>query len=218
MNLKAKRRFSMLARVSAFGSTHADQFPAGSMGSRLFEIIRICVADAERHDAAEETMHREARGAVASMAAARRELRKRLDAIRRTAKALALDAPAFHRRFPRPRGNSDGRLLLAARVFAQRARKRAHDFIDHGLPATFLADLSAAISRLEDAAHGRAASRRARTSAAAGLKSSLDAGFVAVRRLDAVVPNLLEDPRTLAFWRAARREQRSSRRSRHEAA
>jgi len=219
MNVKAKRRLHMLARVGAFGATHADEFPVGSMGSRLFDIVRTCVADADRHDAAQQSRRRGARRATASMAAARRELRKRLVAIHRTAKALALDAPAFDRRFPRPRGNSDGRLLLAGRLFAQRARKRSSDFIAHGLPSTFLADLATAIGRFEDAAHGRAANRRARTSATAGLKSSLDAGFAVVQRLDAVVPNVVEQhPAAMTAWRTAQREQRTTRRSREDAA
>jgi hypothetical protein len=219
MNLKARRRFLMLARVGAFGATYAEQFPAGSMGSQLFAIVRTCVADAAQHEVAHKSGRGEARRAMASVVAARRALRKQLDAIRRTAKALALDAPAFDRRFLLPRGNSDGRLLMAGRVFAQRARKRSSDFVAHGLPSTFLADLATAISRFEDAAHGRAANRRARTLATAGLKSSLDAAFAVVQRLDAVVPNVVEHlPAAMAAWRSARREQRTTRRSRHEAA
>jgi hypothetical protein len=219
MNLNARRRFLMLARVGAFGAAHAEHFPAGSMGSQLFATVLTCVTDAARHEAAQESGRGEARGATTSVHAARRALRKQLEAIRRTARALALDAPAFERRFRLPRGNSDGRLLLAGRLFARLARKRSSDFIAHGLPSTFLADLSTAIGRFEDAAHDRAQNRRARISAATDLKRSLDAGFVAVRRLDAVVINLLEDsPRVIAAWETARRQKRTPRRPRHEAA
>jgi hypothetical protein len=219
MNVKSRRRLYMLARVGAFGATNAKQFPPDTMGSRLFAIVQSCVENAAKHDTTQRLRRGEARRATALMVSARRALRQQLDAIRRTAKALALDAPAFDRRFPRPRGNGDGRLLMAGRLFAQRARKPSSDFIAHGLPPTFLADLAAAIERFEDAAHGRAAGRRARISAAAGLKSSLDAGFVAVQRLDAIVRNLLEHrPGAIASWRSARRERRTTRRARHQAA
>jgi hypothetical protein len=107
-------------------------------------------------------------------------LRKQLEAIHRTARALALD-------------------VRLRREVPNWAMERAVEFVDHGLPPAFLDHLAANANRFEQALRDRTASRNARVAAGISLKTSLDRGLLAVRRLDAVVPNVLgEDPAALA--------------------
>src|SRR5262249_46290478 len=130
-----------------------------------------------------------------------------------TAHAIALDSPGFERRFRVPAGNGGPRLLAAARALQAAARESAAEFIAHGLPPTFLDDLGARMDAFEQAMRESRRSRFARRSARTGLKASLVAGFRAVRRLDAVVPNALHaDPKAMARWQKARHVARPARR------
>jgi hypothetical protein len=212
MNIKQRRRYEMLGRVHAFGGAHADDFPAGTLGHHLFAAVGNSVRDAERHAVGQVSGRGQGRGATEAKTVARKALWQSLDAIRRTARALALDKPGFERRFRMPRGNGGQRLVNAGRVFGLAARESAAAFIACGLPSTFLDDLAASIDGFERAISDSGQSRVDSVSAGTGMKSSLDAGFQAVLRLDAVVPNLLhEDPVAMARWRAARRIVRPAR-------
>jgi hypothetical protein len=216
MNLKAIQQYEMLARVSAFGERHAERFPPGTMGRRLFATVVKCVEDVAREAAA--ARRGQARGATAPNMEAWKALRVQVEAVRRTARALALDEPGFDQKFRLPRGNNAAHLLTASRSFAQLATDRASDFAAHGLSAAFLDDLALCIDRFEKALRDRSASRSARVGANASLKASIEAGLRAVRRLDAVVPNVLGDnPKAIAAWRTARRVGRTVRRPRQEA-
>jgi hypothetical protein len=206
MNLKARQLYEMLVRVNSFGEAHAERFPAGTMGRRVFATLGRSVREAIGYAGAQQSKQRKARGATGTKTAARRSLRRQLEAIHRTARALALDVPGFDVKFRIPRGNGDLRLLRASREIAQHARERAAEFVDHGLPPAFLDHLAAGADRFEQALRDRTASRDARVAAGVSLKTSLDSALLAVRRLDAVVPNVLEsDPVALGLWQRARR-------------
>lgn len=205
VNARALRRYEVLRRVDAFGAAHAGQFPGGSVGRRLFATVGKCVEDVARYAAAQRSGRDHTRGAAYSRTAARAELRQRLNAIRRTALAVAVEEAGFDIQFPLPRGNGDHELLTASRLFAAQASDRAGEFIELGLPSNFLEDLAASIAALEETTRARSASRVARVSSNVSLESALDDGFRAVRKLDAVVPNVLEDdPATVMAWRSAR--------------
>jgi hypothetical protein len=98
---------------------------------------------------------------------------------------------------------------MASRSFGQHASERASEFVAHGLPPSFLDDLTAATDRFEQAIRDGVASRGTQLSVDMNLKTALHHGLLAVQRLDAVVPNLLSnEPTTLASWRSARRVSR----------
>src|SRR5215831_18684391 len=175
MNLRAKRQYEMLARVHTFGRNHARQFPADTVGGRMFAAVGKCLLDVTRHQAARASGRKGARGATTPWLVARRGLRQRLQALRRTARALALDTPGFDRPFQLPRGNGDKHLLTVSRSFARHAAKHRDRFIEHGLPPTFLDDLDAGIDGFEQALRNRASARAARIGANASVKASLKA-------------------------------------------
>jgi hypothetical protein len=206
MNLKARQLYEMLARVNSFGERHAGRFPPGTRGRSLFAALGDSVHDAADRAGAQRATRAEAREATKAKVMARKALRKQLEAIRRTARAVGLDAPGFDVKFRIPRGSSDGRLLTASREIAQHATEWVGEFVDHGLPPTFLDRLAAGADRFEHALRDRTAGRDARLAANVSLKTSLDSGVLAARRLDAVVPNVLEgDPAALHAWQVARR-------------
>ena len=210
MNDKERRLLEMLDRVNAFGSAHAKDFPAGTMGHEMFAMVGRCAREAVGRTT-EHTSERR-RGTAGAKARARKALWDVLGAIRRTAYAIALDSPGFERRFRLPPGNGAPRLLAAARSLQDAARESAAEFVAHGLPPAFLDDLAARIDDFEHTMRESRQSRFARRSAIAGLKASLVDGFRAVRRLDAVVPNVLHaDSNAMAEWKRARHVARGTR-------
>jgi len=136
-----------------------------------------------------------------------------LVAIRRTACAIAIDRVGYEKRFELPRGNSDPTLLTSSRAFARHAQERVEEFIAYGLSSGFVEDLAGAIDAFEQAIRARTASRAGRKSSNHGIKTTIDDGCRAVRRLDAVVFNVLgHDPRAVARWARARRVAKIARR------
>jgi hypothetical protein len=210
MNDKERQLHEMLDRVNAFGSAHAKDFPAGTLGHEMFAMVGRCAREAVGRTT-EHTSERR-RGTAAAKARARKGLRDVLGAIRRTAYAIALDSPGFERRFQLPPGNGAPRLLAAARSLQDATRESTAEFVAHGMPPAFLDDLAARIDGFEQAMRESRESRFARRSAIAGLKASLAAGFRAIRRLDAEVPNVLQaDSKAMTEWRRARHVARRTR-------
>ena len=211
MHTNQRLLHEMLERVNAFGSAHAKDFPAGTIGHQMFATVGGCVQDVVSQATRHASERR--RGAPASRARARKVLWDLIAAIRRTARAIAFDAPGFDRPFRLPRGNGAPRLIVASRALETAASKSAAEFIAHGLPPTFLDDLAGRIDGLERAVRASRESRFARRSAVTGIRASLKAGLRAVQRLDAVVPNVLgTDSAAMAAWRRARRVERPVRR------
>src|SRR5438552_1729247 len=85
MNLKETRRYEMLVRVDRFGTEHADAFPAGTVGSRMFAAVAAAIAGLADGAACRMSGEGHAREAVTSKAMARETLRRSLGAIHRTA-------------------------------------------------------------------------------------------------------------------------------------
>ncbi len=201
---KAIRRYHMLVRVGRFGVERAPSFPPGTIGARAFADVQAAAAALEGHAVAQASST--GRDTRQVKDAARRRLREALRAIGRTARAIAIDSPGLDRRFRAPKSNGDDALITAARGVLREAGEIAGAFVDHGLPATFLDDLAAAVSALERAGEGCRAVKEVCVEATAGVDAVLARTIAPILRLDVVVANVLRDDVTaLAVWRQARR-------------
>jgi len=197
------RRYAMLGRVRDFGQAHRDLFPESSVGGQAFATVATAVA--ELSDLAVAKMS-SAREGVRAMEDARHWLIDRLEAISRTARAIAVDRPGFDDSFRLPRQYSNEALVTIARVFIQDSEAMKGQFVAHGLAETFVAELQKLLGNFEQATRDREAGRSARIAAHAGIEKALLAGLAAVRKLDVIVANQLErDPATLAVWERERR-------------
>jgi hypothetical protein len=116
-------------------------------------------------------------------------LREHLEAITRTARAMALDMPGVDDKFRPPRGSGDQRLIETARQFAHDAAPLANEFVKHAIPANFLDDLDSDIKALEEAIKVRESGQGTHVAARASINAAMEAALAAVRRLDAIVPN-----------------------------
>src|SRR5262249_24340431 len=112
------RRYAMLARVRDFGQAHRDLFPESSVGGQAFATVAAAVAELSDHAVAKMSSAREG---IRAKTEARHGLIERLEAIARTAHAIAVDRPGFDDSFRLPRQHSDEALVTIARVFIQDA-------------------------------------------------------------------------------------------------
>ena len=145
------RRRAMFVRVKDFGIAHSSDFSPDGLGSQLFTQLTGVLTELSGHAANEASSRGAAREGTSTRAAAREALREDLEAINRTARAMAEDTPGINDKFRLPRGINDQNLLNAARAFAADAAPLSAQFRQHEMPANFLQDLTADIAALETA-------------------------------------------------------------------
>ena len=205
-----KRRYDMLIRVRSFGAAHRDLFPASTLGGRMFAALDSALHELSADVVTEAVRQSGARGGVALKDDARTALREALDAIARTARALALDRPNLEGRFRLRGGRSDHDLATVTRMFLADAAPLSRAFVSHGLPTRFLVDLRARLAEFERAAVDHVAAREAQIVAGARIGKAMRSALGALQRLDAIVPNrLCGDAVLQAAWVSSRRVRRS---------
>jgi hypothetical protein len=118
-------------------------------------------------------------------------------------------------KFRLPRGHINDQLLMAiARAFASDALPLKASFIEYGMPAGFLEDLTGQIRAFESAVNAQEGGRRESITATAAIEEAIERGMQLVRRLDAIVRNVFRDqPAKLAAWESARHIEHASHRS-----
>lgn len=99
MNDNERRRHQMFARVRDFGQEHAADFAAGSLALQHFTNLGTVINSLDAHAAAEASGRGEARQGTGSRSQARAALRDDLEAINRTAKAMADEVRALTTNF-----------------------------------------------------------------------------------------------------------------------
>ncbi|HEV2862474.1 MAG TPA: hypothetical protein VGX48_15785 [Pyrinomonadaceae bacterium] len=212
MNDQEIRTFEMFKGVGLFNAAHISAFTPISLARQLFNIVAASVGELEALAAAESSAGGSKRQNTAGRAVARETLRQKMEAIRRTARAMAFTLPGLEDKFRIPRGGSDQALINTARAFAQDALPLKDEFVRHELPQSFIEDLNAAIASLENSMGGQSASKGAGKSASASIDGAIERGLDAVRRLDPIIRNKFSDePAVLAEWESARRIRRGPR-------
>ena len=206
MNNRDIRRYEMLVRVRAFGTAHASLFPATSRGGEAFATVAAAVAELSSSDVTRISSKTSEREGATTRAVARAALIESMDAIARTARAIAIDSPGVDDKFRVPRRVTDVALLNTARTFASDAQLLTQQFIDHNMPADFLEDLGNNRERLENVIGNSSAARGTGVVAKTQIGETLDTALTAVRRLDAIVLNTFrDDAATRALWDDTRR-------------
>jgi hypothetical protein len=202
----------MFARVQDFGTEHANDFATNSLGAQLFTTLAEIVTQLDGHAAAQASKGSSAKQGTTSRGQARQALREDLEAIHRTARAMADEVVGLDDKFRLPPPGNDQLLLNAARAFAADAAPFSAQFIRHEMPADFLADLNADIAALEEAISEQSSGVGQRVAAGAAIDSTIDDGVATVRKLDAIVKNkYANNPAVLARWTSASHTERSPR-------
>ncbi|HEX8179539.1 MAG TPA: hypothetical protein VF525_08350 [Pyrinomonadaceae bacterium] len=208
----ATRRLEMFIRARQFGAAHKTAFPADTRGGEVLAQLNTVITDLEGHASKQASGQRAAKEGTTLKSGARAALREDLEAISRTARALALTTPGLDDKFRLPRNAGEQAWLAAARSFAQDAAPLKSEFLRRGLPADFLEDLNASIAALEASINNRAQQTGTRVAATVAIDAAIDAGMNAVRELHAIVHNIFrDDPATLAEWTSASHTERAPR-------
>jgi len=213
-------RYEMLVRVRDFGAAYGERFPGSTRGSEAFAAVTTAVTQLEQHGASQYSNRHAVRGTKATTSDAFRELLTMLDAIERTAQAVALDTPVTDGQFVIPRKHGSSAVLNAARSIVTDAEPLAKAFIAHGLPKDFIGQLEAKIAAFEEARKERVAAKEQHASARKAIEDAFESGTEAVQHLDAIVANVIGgDGQAMAAWGVARHVEprRATRRKKDDA-
>lgn len=210
------RRYEMLVRVRDFGEQHRDLFPQDTVAGQALASLDTAVAQLSTH--AVSKMKTTGDG-VTARRSARAELRRRLTAMARSARAIARTQPGFDERFRLPDQPTDQTILTAGRMFLDESQGAAKaTFLEYGMWPDFGTTLSAVVEAFATSLRSVEAGRDGRTEARAAIEAALETGFEAVRQLDVIVANRLQDdPVTLAVWERDRKIETRLRRGRRVA-
>ena len=214
-----RRNYEMLVRARDFFVQRAASFPAASRGGELIEELNEALSEIDMNAEAKVSHASAAAQGTTNRREARETLRRNLEALNRTARAMALDTPGLDKRFQMPRGSSDQSLLITARAFLTNSETLKADFIRNEIAATFHEDLRGLISGFEQTITRQNQNLGARVSATRAVKTTVARGISIVRRLDAVVRNkFAEDSAALAEWERATHVERAPRRAKQKPA
>jgi hypothetical protein len=204
MTAQETRRYEMLVRVRKFGETHREHFPKGSVGGKALAAVAEAVDELSRHAVSQMSGAEE--GSMSKWRV-RAALVERLDAVGRAARVIAEEVAGFDDPFRLPRVRlTDQKLITAGRKFVQDAEANKARFIAHGMPSTFVAELTDLVDQFEQAVRERQAGKGQRAAAQAGITTAIEAGMAAARKLDLIVENRLRgDAVTQAQWDRDRR-------------
>jgi hypothetical protein len=214
MNDNETRNRQKFVRVCDFGEAHTNDFATGSLGQQQFDALRAVVAEIDGHAMSEVSARGDARQGTQTRSQGRESLRDALEAINRTARAMADEVPGIENKFRMPRGNNDSQLINVARAFHADATPLKTQFIAHELPADFLEDLQADIAALESAISDQSSGVGSHVAASAAIDDAIARGIEIVRKLDAIVRNkYANNPAVLAEWTSASHTERAPRRT-----
>jgi len=202
MNVIERRQYEMLVRVRDFGDTYGHLFPAASVAKENFAAVAAAIKELDAQDVTHMAASVSAR--TDRKERARQALLARLQAISQTARVLP--ALEIGLQFEVPNSPTDQTLLTTGRKFACDAEAFSSQFVAHGMPATFLADLNALVNDFDRALRDRGLGNEARRASRESTRAALSSGLSAVRSLTAIVTNhLRDDAVTRTVWERERR-------------
>ena len=217
MNSKENRIHEALVRIRNFGTSHASEFAADSLGKQTFTTLAGVVSELDGHAARESAgIGRQHRG-TADRSEAREELRDLVESISGTSEVLGPEFSAVADQFGLPPRKNDRALLNAARGFATELVPFVAQFEAHELPGLMaklnarIAALDAAIEMQDDGTADHVASRVA-------IDEVIDRGLELRRKLNMIVRNkYADDPEVLAEWTSVSHIERGPVRKKDEA-
>jgi hypothetical protein len=213
MNAKSTRKLDMLKRVDRFIVEHPITPAIPRLTAAHTEVTTIITA-LEAAAANQITGSGQSEGGVDLRVTTARDLREYLKNVGRTARMLEKDHPGISPTFRLPRSGSYPALLAKGQAIIAAATPLQADFVDAGLPATFLTELQALLTAFENATNQKHEGGITRVLGTAALKAKANLGVKAATDLDACVRNHFRNsPEMLVAWSHARRIERAPVRS-----
>lgn len=210
MTAGQRRRYEMFLKVRDFFAAHAADFPAGSIAAVIFAPL-LPIIDQIAQIAGEQISTRGSYSqAIDIKGDARDVLYVMLRNISDLATAIAFEVNGLEEKFRMPINRSDQNLIAAGRAFAADAAAFEDEFIGYGMPATFIADLTAATDAFEQSLTPANVAGQEKTGKTAAIAPLVTDGMNIVRRLTPVVEmKYRNDAANLAAWTFARHVERT---------
>lgn len=210
MTVYETRRYEMFLRVRDFFAAHAADFPAGSIGAVIFAPL-VGIIDQIAQIAGEQISTRGSYSqAIEIKSDARDVLTVMLRNIADLATALAYEINGLEEKFRMPLNRRDQNLIAAGRAFANEAVAFEDEFVGYGMPATFIADLTAATDAFEQSLSPANVAGQEKTGKTAAIAPLITDGMNLVRRLTPVVEmKYRNNAANLAAWTFARHVERT---------
>jgi hypothetical protein len=213
MNDSQVRVLDASQRVRAVAAARSTDFPAASRQAELVSLLDTAIKQVEELAAKQISAILDGQKSVEQKKAAIKSLLALLRAINQTARSINEQFPGLADQFKMPR-DIEQDILNRARAFITNATPIATEFTTRCLPATFPADLQAAIEAVEAAGTHKANALAAQTAATAGLAAAIKRLLSIQRELNAIMRNLYsQDPASLAAWTTASHIQRAPKRA-----
>lgn len=218
MNDSQRRQLDRGQRVREFALAAAAAFPAGSRAAVLIAAHGEAITQAEQFGGKQASAHLDWQEATEELRTAIKSLKELMRAISQTARAINKQFPGIADQFKMPR-SSDQNVVNYANGYIEAATPIATEFTSRGMAASFLADLQAAIDKVEAAESHQSNALANKTSATANLRAALKQEEEIVRELRAIVRNTFRnDPGKLAAWESASRVEKAPKKAKKEAA
>jgi len=196
-------RYEMLLRVRDFGAAHRELFPESSDGANALATVAQATAEIGAQTTNKQITASHGREA---MAVARARVLERMETIARTARGLQkVPGPGYQPL--RITGRMSHTVLsTTARTFLREAEVQREALTRLGLPPACIADLHEAADAFEAAQLERRNGLAGTAVARKAIAEAITSGLTAVRTLDIVVGNALENNPALAEgWKRVRR-------------
>jgi hypothetical protein len=190
-------------RVRAYASTRPADFAVGSRAAAVLAILVAAITDTEQHAAKQTAATLDRQENTEQKRTAINTMLRMMRAINLIARSINEQFPGIADQFKMGRGG-DQDTINRARAFIVAATPISAEFIARGLPATFIADLQAAIDAVDQAEDRQSTARSTQATATAAIATALKQLRTAIRELDAIFnAKYHNDPATLAGWNAA---------------
>lgn len=207
-NEMIRNHYDAFSRMKAFATTYAGVFAPGSRAVAQFAVISGVVTVMEGQGVEKLIGTQEFRGGTDAKSVAAENLRDEMRTIRDTAEAIseAEGLPEFDDQFRMPRSSSFEVLLTAARAFLADATANEALFLEFEIKATFLADLDADITTLDEADDTQDDGLSKQVGGTAELSAEVAKGLAARKQLLPIVKNKYAgNAGVLAEWATATR-------------
>jgi hypothetical protein len=198
---RQRRKFEMFLRVRDFYTAHAADFPADSVGGKLFTGLVSITEQLEQFGASKISIVGDVAQAVDVKGDAKDRLKGLLRNVVDMADTMAFEIDGLEEKFRMPRNRSVPNLILAGRAFAKDAAAYKADFVTYGLEPDFIGQLTAATDALEAAYQNTDADTQERVGAIAALVPLFKDGMTKVNRLEPIVRmKYRHDAANFAAW------------------
>jgi len=192
----------MQVRVDTFGTDNAADFTG--LATTLFVDLAALVNDAQSKASAQQSGFGESAQQYEVKDTCRENLRDEMSAISRTSKSMEYAFDGISNKFFFQRNMADADMLAKARAWITEVAPYKSNFIEYGLPDTFIDDLTAAADAFEASFSSTASARAEHVAATADVSAKIRQGMIKVRILDGIAKNVYaNDPGKLAAWLSA---------------